>query len=588
VGDRWVVAAAVATWIGASVASPVPRGIGVAVLVLAFVIRWPVLVLLGAALLASSLGDAAHDGLTPAPEGLLNGDVVLVGDPVPVRGAGVRVDARFDGRRYELTAHGRAARALRDRASGDVVHVEGRVQPRPRTAPWLEVRHVVGRVRVAEVGEWHSGSPASRVANSARALLARGARALPPDERALYTGLVFGDDRAQPPELVDDLRAAGLGHLLAVSGQNVAVLVGAARPVLERFRYRVRFPATLALLGLLVLVTRAEPSVLRATVMAGLVALSDALGRSRSPLRVLALAVAVLVLVDPLLVRSVGFQLSVAATAGIVVLSAPIEARLRLAGPLRTLLAVTLAAQLAVAPIVVRTFGGVPVAALPANVLAAPAAAPVMVWGATGGVVAGAVGGGVATALQLPTRVLLAWIRAVSATAGRLPLGELGAAHLAVLAVAGCVVLAERAPRRGRAVALVVVAAVLAQPALALRHAQHDGTVVATGVSLWQVSGASVVVVEGSADPTDALEALRRAGVRRLDLVVATNGGATTAEVVRALGSRYPIGARWAPTGHRVRGARVPAVGATARAGPFEVRVDANEPRLAVTVRRVR
>jgi ComEC/Rec2-related protein len=450
------------------------------------------------------------------------------------------------------------------------------------------VRHVVGRLRVSAVGEWRPGSPASRVANAARDVLARGARSLPPDERALYTGLVYGDDRYQPPELVDDLRAAGLGHLLAVSGQNVAVVVGAARPVLERFRHRVRFPATLALLGLLVLVTRAEPSVLRATAMSGVVALAAALGRSRSAVRVLALAVSGLVLVDPVLVRSVGFQLSVAATLGIVTLSRPIAARLPLPGALRDVAGVTLAAQLAVAPIVVRTFGGLPVAALPANLLAAPAAAPVMVWGATGGVLAGLLGGRAAWVLQAPTRVLLAWIRAVSATAGQLPLGELGLVHVTVIAIAAAVALCSHDRRARRAVSVAVVVATLAQPGWSLRHAEHDGFAVATGVVLWQADGTSIALVDGTADAVRSLEALRRAGVRHIDLLVAVNGGRTTAEVVRALGTRYPIGERWAPPGHQVRGARVPPVGAAVRAGPYVVTVVADEPRLAITVQRAR
>src|SRR5690606_20592924 len=189
----------------------------------------------------------------------------------------------------------------------------------------------------------------------------------------------------------------GLGHLLAVSGQNVAVVLGAARPLLERVRYRVRFPATLALLGMLLLVTRAEPSILRAAVMSGVVALAAAMGRSTSSLRVLALAVTALVLIDPLLVESVGFRLSVAASAGIVLLATPIAVRLPGPRVLAETMAVTLAAQVAVAPVALSTFGGLPVASLPANVVAAPVSGPLMIWGVTAGVVAGVMGGPIAS-----------------------------------------------------------------------------------------------------------------------------------------------------------------------------------------------
>jgi len=63
--------------------------------------------------------------------------------------------------------------------------------------------------------------PPSRAANGVRRTLVAGAAPLSPVQRSLFTGLVIGDDRAQPAGLADDFRGAGLTHLLAVSGQNV-------------------------------------------------------------------------------------------------------------------------------------------------------------------------------------------------------------------------------------------------------------------------------------------------------------------------------------------------------------------------------
>ena len=82
--------------------------------------------------------------------------------------------------------------------------------------------------------------------------------------------------------------------------------------------------ATLAVVGLFGVVTRFEPSVLRATVMAAIAVTAWMLGRPVSGLRTLALAVTALVLVDPMLVGVLGFQLSVAASAGILVLARPL------------------------------------------------------------------------------------------------------------------------------------------------------------------------------------------------------------------------------------------------------------------------
>ena len=122
------------------------------------------------------------------------------------------------------------------------------------------------------------------------------------------------------------------------------------------------------------------------------------------PLRALALGVAAMVLVDPLLATSLGFRLSVAGAGGHRGGRRAGRAR-GCPGPrwLAAPLAVTLAAQAAVSPLLVATFGGVPLASLPANLLAAPAAGPIMVWGLTGGLVAGVVGGPVAQVLHLPT-----------------------------------------------------------------------------------------------------------------------------------------------------------------------------------------
>ena len=70
--------------------------------------------------------------------------------------------------------------------------------------------------------------------NRVRELVERGASALPSDHAALARGLVIGDDRDQPPEMVERFRASGLSHLMAVSGQNVAFVIAAAGPVLRR------------------------------------------------------------------------------------------------------------------------------------------------------------------------------------------------------------------------------------------------------------------------------------------------------------------------------------------------------------------
>ena len=119
--------------------------------------------------------------------------------------------------------------------------------------------------------------------------------------------------------LLDAFRTSGLSHLTAVSGQNVAYVLAAALPLLRRLRAWWRWAATVGLVTWFMAITRFEPSILRAGVMALLAATAYVRGYQVRPVRVLALAVLLLVLVDPLLVWSVGFWLSVGATAGVCV-----------------------------------------------------------------------------------------------------------------------------------------------------------------------------------------------------------------------------------------------------------------------------
>jgi len=221
---------------------------------------------------------------------------------------------------------------------------------------------MVGRLTVSEVGDTHPGAPHYRAANALRGVLVRGAASLGGEDRALFSGLLIGDDRDRSPRTADDFRGAGLTHLLAVSGQNVAFVLLLVQPLAVRLGLWGRWLMILAVLGLFATVTRFEPSVLRATAMAGLAVSVWLAGRQVSGRRILALAVAGLVLAQPLLVHSLAFRLSVAASAGILFWAPSLAERIAGPRPLAKALAVTAAAQLAVAPLVIPVFGGVPVA----------------------------------------------------------------------------------------------------------------------------------------------------------------------------------------------------------------------------------
>ena len=286
------------------------------------------------------------------------------------------------------------------------------------------VRHVVAALELHSVGDWSNGDPLDRASNRVRRVFADGAAELLAPDDSLFAGLVIGDDRNEPPAVIEQFRAAGLSHLTAVSGQNVAYVLAAAAPLLRRLRPFSRWAMTVALIGWFVVLTRFEPSVLRAGVMAGIAATGFLLGREKPPARVLALAVGVLVLVDPLLVWSVGFWLSVGATAGVALLSTRLAALVPGPDWIALPAGVTLAAQAGVAPVSLLVFGSLPLVSLPTNLLAVPVAGLVMLYGLPSGLAAGVLHGGalgaLATGIQTPSALGTRWVATVAALGARL------------------------------------------------------------------------------------------------------------------------------------------------------------------------
>jgi competence protein ComEC len=587
--DPAAVVLAGAAGLGAWAAIPVPVAAGVAAAVLAVVSRRVVLVWCAAAVLTTGLAAQAWSGLHDLEPGPFRGTVTLARDPEPAFGAW-RVEVVAGDHRLEAWARGAEGARLRDRAAGQRVELGGRIE-RVGGAPWLAARHVAGRLVVDEVGEWEDGHLLSRAANGVRSLLRRGAEPLDHDQRALFLGFVLGDVRDQPPEVADDFDAAGLQHLLVVSGQNVAFVLTVVGPALTRMGQRSRLVATAALLCLFATITRYEPSVLRATVMAALAVVGATIGRPVSGVRVLALTVAALLVADPFLVHAMGFRLSVAASAGILVLSGPVARALPGPRAVAVPLAVTLAAQAAVAPVLVPVFGPMPVAAIPANLLAGPVAGLVMMWGCSAGVVAGLVGGPVATVLHWPTGWGIGWVAGVAQRTGSLPLGQVGVPGvLGTAAAFGAVLLARRHQRTGLAlVAGGVAAAVLLVPGLlGGREPPAPGRSEVAGGEVWHVAGAgspatTVLVLDGDADPERLLHDLRAGRIRHLDLVVSRSGGTRAASAVDVVGRRLSIGQVWAPVDHDVHGAATPRPG-TFRAPGVTVDVVATSPRLEVEI----
>jgi competence protein ComEC len=568
VSDLGAVLVAAGALLGALCPTGVPVAVGVAVVGVAVLLGRSAVLVVAVAVLASGLSHQAWAGLSPLPPGPFAGTVVLVGDPEPAFG-GWRVDVRTSVGRLELSARGGAGGRLGSRHAGARVTVTGRIEQLPEPARAAS-RHVRGRLVAETVQPVDDGAPWAQAVDGIRSLVVDGAEVLPAEQRPLFTGFVLGDDRGMPTAVADDFDGAGLAHLLVVSGQNVAFVVAVAAPLLGRLRHRSRFVTTIVLLVTFAAVTRFEPSVLRATAMAATAAVATALGRPVGAVRVLALAVTGLVLVDPLLVTSLGFRLSTAATLGIVVLARPLASALPGPRPVALVAAVTLSAQVAVAPLLVPTFGPLPVASLPANVLAEPVAGLVMMWGCTAGLVAGMVPTPLAWVLHLPTRAGLWWVSSVARMGAAAPLGRVGLIAVAATAAAllAAVLVARRRPRLGRALAGVVLVALLVIP-----RPPSGTTAVADldvgGARLSRTAGAgtAVLVVPGNARADDVLAELRDLGVGSLDLVVLRSAGPTAAGVLHTVRQRVEVDAVWAPALSPAEGAVAPPAGPVSAGG---------------------
>lgn len=244
--------------------------------------------------------------------------------------------------------------------------------------------------------------------------------ALPAPHAAVLLGIVLGVRQGIPLNLQNALIATGLIHLLVLSGLKVAVFArivqGALKPMLGRHS---TWPA-IALIGLYALVGGATPAALRAAIMGGLAIAASRLGRPSHVWTSLAVTGAAMLAWHPELAWDVGFQLSFAGTATIILLTPAIERRLpRMPAVLREPFAVTCAAQIGTLPMMATDFHVLSPIAPIANALTLPIL-PALI--ATGLLICPlTLAPGLARLAALPVAGLLAYIEQVSYLLARIP-----------------------------------------------------------------------------------------------------------------------------------------------------------------------
>ncbi len=415
---------------------------------------------------------------------------------------------------------------------GAVVEATGSLRPGVRR---VRDEIVAGTFTVTSVDQ--AMSTTNPIVVAGNAIRARVQSTFNGDRRSdgLSSGLLIGDTRFLGAHDVENLRRAGLAHFVAVSGSNVAVFMIGWWFVTAPLSIRPRFRAVLGLvgLGIFVVVTRWEPSVVRASVMMAVPLAGAMVSIPVDPWMALGVAVTVLLTVSADLLWSVGFQLSVAATVGVLV--GVRVAKGRKPRWLWTSILVTVFAQLAVAPIILRVFGSVPLWAPVANLVVAPI------------VTAATVAGGVSLvvgAVEPLAALLSSVVLLIAQWASQGP--QLGTAGV-VLAVGVGGMVAHRSTRT-LGIVVAVIVAVGGSGGASSWPVVPSVTVLDVGqgdaILLQDPSGAAMLV-DGGPDPGVIDRALRDNGVSRIDIIVVTHsdvdhvGG--LAEVVQA----FDVGAVW-------------------------------------------
>jgi competence protein ComEC len=242
----------------------------------------------------------------------------------------------------------------------------------------------VARAQQAEIVGRRTG-PLVGLTAAPRAWLLRGLNSIVPEpEAGIGAGIVLGARAGIAADISDAFAAAGLSHIVAISGFHIAIVAGVVTLMVGPLRRRrggrlLAATVTLLVIAWYVLLTGTRPSAVRAALMATALVVAQLSGSRAHAASALFLAAGVMLLAAPGVLWDVGYQLSLLATGGIILAAMPIAGHLARWPPVvRGPVALTLAAQLTTLPVLLLNFERLSLVAPLANVLAVPLVAPAM------------------------------------------------------------------------------------------------------------------------------------------------------------------------------------------------------------------
>ncbi len=326
-------------------------------------------------------------------------------------------------------------------------------------------------------------------------------------QATLLVGLLLGDNTFSD-EWQERFISTGTSHIVAASGTNVAIVVSVLFVLALHLGFRRQEAFPLLLLGIIafVIIAGAQAAVTRAGIMAALVLTAKQTGRKTSPRNILLTTVAVMLLVEPRLLRDdIGFQLSVLSTAGLLWWSRPMSERLwwiPQAFGLREALSTTLAATIATLPIVLLNFGRFAAIGPIANLLVLPFVPYAMGFGALATVV-GALNQGLGAMLAFPAWVFLSAILEIIRSLSNIPTLVAGVALIVVSILLLFPVHNVRVARRGLAISpapkrwLVPTLFAAVTFGLLMRYAWITGGNLGTTVWVFDVGQGDAIFIDG-------------------------------------------------------------------------------------------
>lgn len=307
---------------------------------------------------------------------------------------------------------------------GDELEIRGKVETPPQFEDFSYrdylarqgIYSIMRYPRIARLGRGQGNPFLSAIYALKRRAQATIAAILHDPEASLLTGILLGLERGIPADLMESFARTSTTHIIAISGFNISIVAGILSGLANRLvGKRQSLYLVLGGIALYTILVGADAAVVRAAIMGGLCAIAAHYGRLSDALNSLVASAALMTLHKPSILWDLGFQLSFAATIGLV-LYTPIlqrwferllsrissgEMAKQTVRLLNDALIVTIAAQITTLPIIVYSFGQLSLVTLITNLLILPAQPGVMIWG------------GVATILGLiyrPLGQIVGWV----------------------------------------------------------------------------------------------------------------------------------------------------------------------------------